>query len=115
MDPCNLFGYERLGFDASVPFGELSCADGGVDASATGKAWGTSTMGPQPQAKAPGGKNVTKVPSSVTSALLEAATSTSFAKESTATTPGGYSCISADNDFDDCKCPGEGTQHIELS
>ena len=54
MDASNLFGYERLGFDESVPYGELSSDESGVDTSTTVKTSGTSTTAQQPQAKAPG-------------------------------------------------------------
>ena len=88
MDPGTLFRYERLGFDASVPYSELSSDESGVDTTATAKSSGNSTTAARPQAKAPGGKSVTKIATSVTPGLLLAATSTCFAKPRTATAPG---------------------------
>ena len=82
------FGYERLAFHADVSFGDLSSVESGDDAPTTAKASGTRTRAPQPQAKALGGKNVTKAVSSVTPGLLVAEESTSFAKPSTTNLPG---------------------------
>ena len=42
MDPSNLLGYERFGFNASVPYGELSADESGVDTSTTANASGTA-------------------------------------------------------------------------
>ena len=68
--PCNLFRYAWLDFDQNVSYDELSSDEGGNEASTTAKASRTTTTAAQPQAKAPGGKSVTKVATSVTPRLL---------------------------------------------
>ena len=72
-DPGNMFGYERLGFRAEVPYGELSSDDSGFDTSTTATASGTTATAPQPQVKAPEGKSATKVATSVKPGLVVAA------------------------------------------
>ena len=60
-DHGNLFGYERLGFDEDVAYGELSSDESGFDTSTTAKASGTTRTAVQPQSNSPGGKCFTKV------------------------------------------------------
>ena len=83
IDPGYLFGYARLDFDPNVPYGELSSDERGAEANVAAKSTGTSKTAPQTQAKAPGGKSVTKVATTVTPGLLVSVTSASFAKPST--------------------------------
>ena len=65
-NPCDLFGYERRGFNEEVPYDELSSDESRFYTSTTATASGTTTTAAQPPAKAPGGKSVTKVATSVT-------------------------------------------------
>ena len=90
LDPHNLFGYERLGFDAGVSYGELSSAESGVDTSTTAKASGTGTKAPQRQPKASGGKSVPKVANSVRPGFLVAASSIVLKNHARLPHPGGY-------------------------
>ena len=89
MEPVNLFIYERLGFDASVHYAELSSEESGADTRTTEKASGYSITATHSMANAPGAKIVTNVTTSVPAELLVAARSASLGKQSPATTPCG--------------------------